>query len=520
MKRRTIINLTFALVLSLLLLISGCGGGSAGGNAPAPTTVTGVAAAGAVITGTVTLRDSSATPKSVNYTTTTGSFSFDVTGCTKPFLLKVQGTTADGTPYTLYSLAADTGIANLNPLGNLVVARAAADGDLAALFNSADAARLQQVAGNLTQATQEVQATLKPLLVRYNVAAVDPIKDSYHADHTGLDHLLDLVHIAVTSAGSVTISETGAATFTKDVTSGFATQTVSGSVTLDGAPFAGVTLTVADAATGTVYGSATSAADGSYQVAHVPQGSVRVTPTKVNYCFDRANSTVTVAGDLQVNPFRSYRPFSIQGTVFAANGGGRGVAGVTVTAQKSGSSAVSATTDGNGRYVIKGLMSGDYQLSLARADVAGGGQVSFTPASATRTISTASNFALADFTAGIATYTLSGSIARLTTGAAVPQVALTLVSRDNNGQAVAGLSFSATSDASGNYSFSGIPSGYYGLTLTLADAAGSWGFADLPDPLHPSATKENFQIDGADLQMSFTGWPPGTATGSINGSTR
>ncbi|OGU07438.1 MAG: hypothetical protein A2075_14170 [Geobacteraceae bacterium GWC2_58_44] len=512
-----------ALIISMLLLLSGCGGSGSGGDGGTagtpPATVSGVAAAGAAIVGTVSLKDSAAVPNVLSQSSSDGSFSFQVAGLTKPFMLKATGA-ANGAPYTLYSLAGDHGTANINPMSNLVLARGAAGEDLAAVYG-AGAPGIRELAGKAGQALLEVQATLKPLLQKYGVAGVDPIRDSFRVYQPGssaadqmLDRMLDLVQIKLDGSGSVTITESGAAPMVRDLATGFATYSVSGAVTVDGAPLAAVTVTVADASTGLLYGSAESAANGLFLIGNLPPGSYTVTPAKGGYSFDRANSPLTVAAaDCQLPAFRSFTPYTVSGTVASANSAG--LAGVTVSARRDGSAGVlSAVTDGNGRYAISGLTDGSYTITPSRTDVLKSSAVSFDAASRAATLSNTGNYAVVDFTAQLASFTVSGSVVRLSGGAAMAGVALTLVSKSpggdllTNGDAI----FSTVSDAGGNYSLAGIPSGYYALIATLKDHA----FA-LSGASSPAATADNFSVNAGNTRLDFTGRPTSDATGGLGG---
>ena len=442
--------------------------------------------------------------------TADGAFSFDVTGLTKPFMLKVVGS-ANGTAYTLYSVATDKGSANINPMSNLVVATAAAGADLSGIYAAPAQSGLPGIASALGQSLLDVQATLKPMLQKYGVTTVDPIGGSYKADGTGLDHMLDLVSIEVSPSGSVTITDSGSAPITKDLATGFATHSVSGTVTLDGVPFAGVTVTVAQESV--VYGSAVSGADGSYLVDNVAQGSYTVTPVKSGYSFDRASSTAVVAtADCQIPVFISSRPFTISGTVSSSNG--RGVAGVTVSAQREGTATVvQGITDGSGRYVIAGLPNGNYTVTPSRTDVANSSQVVFDAAAKGATIGDAGNWAKLDFAADLATFTLSGNVLTLSGGSAMPGVLVTLYTKTNSGVLLttSDATFNTSTDASGNYSFSGIPSGYYALKLTRS----GYGFALQEAYATHGVTDDNFSIDGASLTLGFTGRPVSDANGGI-----
>lgn len=606
--------LSILSILSILLLVSGCGGGGGGGGAAAQTqTVTGVAAAGAPISGNVTIEDSSATPKTLTKAIAAdGSYSFDVTGWTKPLMLKAVGTAA-GNSYTLYSLtgdAASAGLAqmtaNINPMSNLVVANAAVSAgkgaNLETVYNNF-AAMGQAVSGSLPQSVLEVQATLKTLLPTYvaTIAAANPISDSYTANHTGLDLMFDSVRISVDSANSGTASITtagGTPISSLPLATGFATYPVSGQVTLSGAGLSGVTVTVADAGNGSVYGSPTTGANGSYSVAGVPQRAITVTPVRSGYLFDRVKSSVTVAAAVTVPDFLasviptypvsgrvtlsgagfsgvtvtvtgagngtvygsattgndgSYTvPGLYQGsyTVTVARTGymfdrasstvtvaaavtvpdfmasvmpaartvsGRvtdanqaGIAGVTVTASQTGMNPVSAVTDGSGHYSIAGLPNGAYLITPTRNDVYAGTPIVFDVASRSVTIN--NNYALSDFSAsGLTTYTVSGKVTSVS-GAALSGVKMTLAVALFSGDlqhlrtytgslTSAEASLVAYTDATGNYTISGIPTCYFTLTPTLTNS--TFGILGVQDALT------------ADKGIDFTALATNSNTGGV-----
>lgn len=494
------------LLITSLLLLSGCGGG--GTTAPPADTVSGVAAAGLAIVGNVSLKDAAGVE--LSKAVSDGKFSFDVAGLTKPFMLKAVGT-ANGRNYTLYSLVPDRGTGNVNPMSNLVVATAASGADLASVYAAPAQSGIQTIAGNLTQALADVQSTLKPILQKYGVPAVDPIGGAFRADGTGLDHMLDLVTIEVAS-GNVTITDNGSTPITKDVATGFTTHAVSGVVTIDGSPFPGVTVTVSDGTL--VYGSATSQADGSYRIANVPQGSFTVTPAKSGYSFDRAGSTAVVsAGDCEVAPFTSSRPFTVSGTVTGSNG--RGVAGVTVTAQRDGTiTMITAITDGRGRYSFSSLVSGGYTVTPSRTDLANARPVVFDAVSKRATISSSANYATVDFTAEIAAYTLSGIVVTQSGGSPMAGVQVTLSAKNNIGTVLtsADATFRTVTDAAGAFSLSGIPDGYYALGFIRT----GYGFALQDAYATHGVTGDNFSINGADLRLDFSGRAVTDANGGVS----
>jgi len=198
----------FLVVVGLLLF--GCsGGGQSSSPAPggASLTVSGVAATGSAVSGTVYLKDSSG--KELSMATTNGTFAFDVSALTPPFMLK-----ASWGSKTMFSFAAAVGTANITPLTQMIVAAAANGGNLAAIYAAADKATFAAVASNLSVATASLRANLKPLLASYS-ADMDPITGTFAADGTGMDSLLD--HVTVTySSGTVSVTDTasGATLFT------------------------------------------------------------------------------------------------------------------------------------------------------------------------------------------------------------------------------------------------------------------------------------------------------------------
>ena len=203
------------------LALSGCGGsGGTSGTAAAPAATTvvvaGVAATGAPIAGTVSLKDSSAIEKTTT-TAVDGSYSFDVTGMTAPFIIKVSGTSG-GTATTLGSFATSAGTANVNPLSNAAVANAAGGVDPVAVYANPSATTMQNIAANLPGAVSALRTRLKPLLDQYN-ADVDPITAPFAANHTGLDAVLDAVVVQL-GAGNLTVANrtTNATIFNAPIT--------------------------------------------------------------------------------------------------------------------------------------------------------------------------------------------------------------------------------------------------------------------------------------------------------------
>ncbi len=169
--------------------MAGCGGGSAPTGSTAPHTISGVAATGAPITGTVYLKD--AATREVSQTIAPdGSYSFDVTNLTAPFMLKATGT-ANGQSVTLYSEASGPGITNINPFSHLVLAQF----DPAGAYDSATVSSMQNWGAAFNGALPALKTALQPVLSSYGVASVDFVHAPFTANHQGLDLLFDTVAI-------------------------------------------------------------------------------------------------------------------------------------------------------------------------------------------------------------------------------------------------------------------------------------------------------------------------------------
>lgn len=193
-------NLFYCIVVLIVFLLAGCSNGSGDGS----TKLSGVAAAGAPISGTVYLKDSSNPAKELSTPIAAdGSFSFDVNGLTAPFLLKTVDT-SNRNNLTLYSFAATAGIANINPLSNLALADASGDDDLAGLYISPNPIKMQVIMNRLPNAIATIQTVLQPTLTKLGVASAHFINDPFVTNHQGLDLLFDMVNFTAFS-GVVTI---------------------------------------------------------------------------------------------------------------------------------------------------------------------------------------------------------------------------------------------------------------------------------------------------------------------------
>jgi autotransporter-associated beta strand protein len=193
----------YTATILIVVLLQACGGGSVSGNSAAtvsgissPTAIlSGVAATGAAIDGTVTLKDSTGATRSAVISLPSGTFSMDVSGLTPPYFLKATNNT--GT-LTLYSIATGSGTFNINPLSNLVAVAAAMSIDPLAKtpdaafnnpahFNTLTVAQIQTA---IDSVMAQMSPAFKSALAANGVTNVNPLTDSYQIGN-GLDKVFD-----------------------------------------------------------------------------------------------------------------------------------------------------------------------------------------------------------------------------------------------------------------------------------------------------------------------------------------
>jgi len=203
-----------AFKLACLLAVTGflltaCSGG--GGAAPAPTpskTISGTAAAGVPIIGTVTIKDSRVPAQMKTVTIeANGHYTVDVTGLLAPYMLRADGYVG-GNEYHLYSAgtsADEGGTVNVTPFTDLIVANIA--GSIAqTYFNNGNFSGL--TAAELTAKSAALRTKLLPVLQVLGVSnSIDLLRAAFNTDHTGLDAALDIFRVStdpVTQVATIT----------------------------------------------------------------------------------------------------------------------------------------------------------------------------------------------------------------------------------------------------------------------------------------------------------------------------
>jgi hypothetical protein len=218
-----------ALRIILLLLVAACGGndgstgassGSSADSSPSTTTSTaqpptlrilsGVAAAGIPISGTIILKDGNGAQLGPVTTDMDGSYSFDVSGLTPPFLLKAEWS-SDSQTHTLFSAATSPGNVHINPFTNLAL-MLAGNSDPSLIFGppgaKPEASRINEA--SIAAAITKIKNALAPLFNYYGLNDFSPISGSYTATPDNkLDALLDIISIKM---------ENGTVTFTNKLT--------------------------------------------------------------------------------------------------------------------------------------------------------------------------------------------------------------------------------------------------------------------------------------------------------------
>ncbi|WP_157826686.1 immunoglobulin-like domain-containing protein [Colwellia sp. 12G3] len=170
-----------------------------------PVTISGTAAGGAAIVGTVVVKGSLGVVKS-SVIEADGSYEVDVTGLTAPYRLRAEGTVG-GKSYKLHSYTEEAsvgGTVNITPFTDLIIANTAHQ--LAESFFDSNI--------DTTLSADELDAQEDALQVKLqNVfdalgldTAINLLNSSFSADHSGVDAALDLINIETGDDNIATIT--------------------------------------------------------------------------------------------------------------------------------------------------------------------------------------------------------------------------------------------------------------------------------------------------------------------------
>jgi N-acetylneuraminic acid mutarotase len=215
-RRRGLTGPLTGLLLGMLL--SACGGGGGGSGAapvpappPVPQTVTisGTVAAGAALTGTVSVYDSSTNPQPRIANTTIGAggqYSATVTGFTAPFFLVATGQVEEQGPTgSLYAVATAAGIANITPITTLMALNMGA-GDVQSLMTGASGVLPSLTATDLNDQNANMDALLAAVLATEGLSTnYNFTTTTFAVDGTGYSKLLNTVAFGFSAPAAVLV---------------------------------------------------------------------------------------------------------------------------------------------------------------------------------------------------------------------------------------------------------------------------------------------------------------------------
>jgi hypothetical protein len=194
------------LTASVWLALAGCGGGGGSSDTPSvsppvmtASTISGTAAAGLPLVGTVTVKDAKGATKSVPLSSE-GGYSVDVSDMMAPFLFRAQGLVGART-YVIHSAATSAdvnGTINITPLTDLIVSNVA--GQVAGnYFNSGNFSGLSQDELNIER--DHLKVRLLPVLSSMGVdASIDLLRTRFTPLVSALDKALDILNVSTDPA--------------------------------------------------------------------------------------------------------------------------------------------------------------------------------------------------------------------------------------------------------------------------------------------------------------------------------
>ncbi len=215
-------------------IIAGCGGSGQSTTPPVPvtpvpppalTTLEGIVASGApLLNAVVTVKDAGGVMRTARAAADGNYSGLSVAGLSAPFRLEACGL-VDGNTGCFYAVVAGAGTANITPLTHATVALAL-NAEPATMFAASGAADAPSAAALAAQQAK-LKAVLADVLTKSGLQNIDFATTPFQADRSGMDKVLDLVHIStgvdaekstfvqlesLGGAGSVYVDKSSAAT--------------------------------------------------------------------------------------------------------------------------------------------------------------------------------------------------------------------------------------------------------------------------------------------------------------------
>ncbi len=265
---------------------------------------------------------------------------------------------------------------------------------------------------------------------------------------------------------------TASGTLTGNATENFMAQayTVSGTVTINGEPLSGVTIS------SNQLGTQITDESGHYSFTGITGVYVYfLAPSKTGYTFNPSVASALLTSDKTHDFTATQNPYTISGTVTV---GGSPLSGVTVTGSGTLGGQI---TDGSGNYSFTGVPHGtSYTLTPSKASY------SFSPTTASGTLT---GPATHDFVATLITYSVTGQV----TLNDAPLSGVTISSAELGTQ---------TTDASGNYQFTNVVEGS-NYSLAPSKAGYSFNPSYIANTLNSNAV-HNFSVSRVAVQGTIT----------------
>jgi hypothetical protein len=287
-------------------------------------------------------------------------------------------------------------------------------------------------------------------------------------------------------AGVYTVGAAVTGTTSQTFTATLPSYTVSGTITRDGLPLAGVTVN----ATGGHSQTVTTNTNGVYTITNVANGTtnITITPSLTGHSFTPASRNISgpVTSNVTGENFTAaLLTYTITGTITRD---GSGLQGVTVTA--SGGHSQTVTTNSNGVYTLTNVIYGTTNITITPSLTGH----SFSPSDRSVSGPVTSNVTGENFTAALLTYTITGTITR--DGSGLQGVTVT---------ASGGHSQSVTTNSNGLYTLTNVVYGSTGITITPSLTGHSFSPSDrsVSGPVTSNVTGENFTA--ALLTYTITG---------------